>query len=675
MAALEVIALDTVTPQLRAPGAGDTYTFPRAVAMTGALTYGGVTLNNAVTGTGDMVLSVSPTFTTPVLGTPSSVTLTNATGLPLSTGVTGTLPAANGGTGQSSYAQGDLLYASASTTLSKLAIGSAGQVLQAGATDPEWGGLSGNNTTIQLAFSSTPGAVPSAVSLSAGELVVNTADGKLYFKDSVGAVGVLAQADQIAPLTTKGDLVVNDGTSNVRLPVGTDGYVLTADSASTEGVKWAAAGGGGSSTLTIQNKTAAYTVVAGDLGTIINCTSGTFTVSLDPASTLGAGFNCWVWNTSSTSTDAITIDPNGSETIDGVSTLILRRGEGMQIVCDGTNWQTGDKKTMRGYADNIITTQDRPIASGDRSISIGGSSVASATSSVAFGNAANASSTNAVALGASSTSSGNSSISIGASTTASAASSTAIGRNSSNQGSQAVTGSGAMALGGSRASGADSFAAAIQDNTSSYGAKATGAIAIGNRNQSTATSAVSVGDYNIASGSLSQCFGDYCEATTTLSFAYGSQAKSALYGKWAYASASFVAAGEAQLGTMVLRRATTNSTPTALTSNNSAQGATNQVILPNNSAYAFTGVVVARQQAAGGTASAAWKIEGLIRREGSAGTTTLVASTVAAIDNTPGWTLALSADTTNGGLAITATGAAATNIRWVATVQTSEVTY
>lgn len=92
----------------------------------------------STTGSGSVVLATSPTLVTPALGTPSSAILTNATGLPLTTGTTGVLPETKGGTNQSTYATGDLLYASASNTLSKRTIGSTGDVLTVAGGVPTW---------------------------------------------------------------------------------------------------------------------------------------------------------------------------------------------------------------------------------------------------------------------------------------------------------------------------------------------------------------------------------------------------------------------------------------------------------------------------------------------------------------------------------------------------------
>jgi hypothetical protein len=60
-----------------------------------------------------------------------------------------------------------------------------------------------------------------------------------------GQTTAVAAFDALAPTTTKGDLIVHDGTDNIRLPVGaTNGHVLTVDSAEASGLKWAAASGG-----------------------------------------------------------------------------------------------------------------------------------------------------------------------------------------------------------------------------------------------------------------------------------------------------------------------------------------------------------------------------------------------------------------------------------------------
>lgn len=112
------------------------------------------------------------------------------TGSPITTSgtitLTGTLGTANGGTNLTSYTTGDLIYASSSSVLSKLGVGTNGYVLTVSGGLPTW--------------------------------QVNVAS---------------------SPLTTKGDIYVYSVT-NTRLPVGTNGFQLVADSTQTTGLKWIA---------------------------------------------------------------------------------------------------------------------------------------------------------------------------------------------------------------------------------------------------------------------------------------------------------------------------------------------------------------------------------------------------------------------------------------------------
>jgi hypothetical protein len=84
-----------------------------------------------------------------------------------------------------------------------------------------------------------------------------------------GQITKTAAFDALSPTTTKGDLIVNDGTDNVRFGVGANGYVLTADSAAPTGLSWTTAAGGA---VTLVNDTTTATNL---YPTFANATSGT----------------------------------------------------------------------------------------------------------------------------------------------------------------------------------------------------------------------------------------------------------------------------------------------------------------------------------------------------------------------------------------------------------------
>jgi len=379
---------------------------------------------------------------------------------------------------------------------------------------------------------------------------------------------------------------------------------------------------------------------------------------------------------------------------------ITLSSDGTDLLLDGTAIGGGGGSALELYAENP-SSATAPSATGTNAVAIGSGTIAQGPNdvvlgtdsdtttlgdSVAIGNNARSQALRGLAIGYNSRASNRDTIAIGSDTHCFSNEAMALGHNAISGGTQAV------ALSDSYASGTDSFAAAIATNSSSYGATGSNSIAMGYqakatntysatfggfRCQTTGGGAASLGGFdNVASGSYSTVIGGR-DSTADASYSYALGRGSHTQGiESRMAFAGSASNGDMQSGYFCLAKNTTDATATALVTNvYPAASTTNQIILPNNSAYAFHGTIVARQQASGGTASAAWKVEGLIRREGSAGTTVLVNSATTVLDNTPSWGMALSADTTNGGLAITVTGAASTNIRWVATIHTSEVTY
>jgi hypothetical protein len=206
--------------------------------------------------------------------------------------------------------------------------------------------------------------------------------------------------------------------------------------------------------------------------------------------------------------------------------------------------------------------------------------------------------------------------------------------------------------------------------------------------------AVSLGTSSLANGIQSHAFGGSSSGAYSLAFggtasgtvavslkggtasgerslAVGFRSSATKYGQKAFASGRFAADGDAQGSIFILRADTTDATATVLTTNNSTASTDNQIVAASDTCIMFSGTLVAMQN--GAQDQGGWEIKGLLKNDG--GTTTLVSSNIQTFDDGNGWVVALTADNTNNALAITCTGEASHNIRWVANIQTSEVTY
>ena len=317
------------------------------------------------TGSGNVVLATSPTVTTLTI---SSGGLTISGGGAAITGnvaLTGTITSGTwhgsaisegyGGTNQTTYAKGDILYASASNTLSKLAAGTDGYVLTLAGGVPTWAS-SGAGTLPSLAddeFWMGQSGTATAVAMSGDCTITNT--GAITCTKTGGvSFGSLATLNAAPAGTLTGTTLASNVVNSSLTSVGT----ITSGTwnGTTVGISYGgtgqttAAAARGSSGLNIDELTtngdSDYTILATDRTV---ATSATLTAprvwTLPAASAVNAGQQLCVVDQKGgvTSANTITITRAGSDTINGANTYVLNGAyQGACLVSDGSaKWTVG----------------------------------------------------------------------------------------------------------------------------------------------------------------------------------------------------------------------------------------------------------------------------------------------------------------------------------------------
>lgn len=183
----------------------------------------------------------------------------------------------------------------------------------------------------------------------------------------------------------------------------------------------------------------------------------------------------------------------------------------------------------------------------------------------------------------------------------------------------------------------------------------------------------------IAGGRSNNVDGDYStvlggrnnDINSQHSVALGSYGKTTIFGQHVSATGQFLAAGDAQVNSFVLRKQTTD----ASTGEMRPDGSSQRIVLPDSTSWMFELNVVARRtDAIGG--NAAYKLTGLISRDSGVASTAIVGTVSKTViaETDSAWDVNVVAGTTYGDLTVQVTGEAEKTIQWVASLKAVSTT-